>query len=464
MSYSEFIRSKSKKIQPSGFTPKRLNDRLFPWQADSTAWACRLGRASFFWDCGLGKSLGQLAFADAIIREGHGKCVLILCPLAVAQQTKREAEKFGIETDVRVVREQADVRPGINITNYDRLHKFDTSAFDGVIPDESGILKGRGMAKVKKKIISAFSHCRFRLACTATPAPNDLMELAGHSEFMGLMREQEMLSMFFVHDSSDTAKWRLKGHGAKAFWRWVSSWAVSLSKPSDLGPQFSDDGYNLPPLNVKEIVISDDAASAPNGFLFNKGSLSATGVHTEKRSTARKRAEAVAELVNNSGDVPFLVWCDTDYEADELKELIKDAEEIRGSDSIDRKEEVLVGFTNGSIRRMISKPSLSGHGLNLQHCCNMAFIGLSWSFEQLYQAIRRCWRFGQAHPVNVYIYSTETEYAINASVWGKQKMHEAMKSEMAALVREFQRENMYGETMLKVDDRKYEEMELPSWL
>lgn len=461
--YASFIESKTKKINPTGFEPRKLNDRMSQWQSDSVRWACRLGRASFFWDCGLGKSLAQLAWADAIIREGHGKMGLILCPLAVAQQTKREAEKFAIETECRVVREQAEVRPGINITNYDRLERFDPSVFDLVVCDESGILKGRGMAKTKKKIVSAFGNTRFRLACTATPAPNDLTELAGHSEFMGLMREQEMLSMFFVHDSGHTQEWRLKGHGAKAFWRWVSSWAVSISKPSDLGEQFSDEGYILPPLDIEEIVIEDDDENLPNGFLFNKGSLSATGVHAEKRSTARKRAEAVAERVNMTSE-PFLIWCDTDYEADELNELIKNAEEIRGSDSVDRKEEVMVGFTSGAIKRVISKPSLSGHGLNLQHCCKQSFIGLSWSFEQLYQAIRRCWRFGQRNPVNVYIYSTETEYAINAAVWGKQKMHEAMKSEMAGLVREFQQENVYGVTQLKKREEDAIEMTVPSWL
>lgn len=463
--YSDFIASKVKKIQPDGFSPadSTLNANLFPWQADIVRWACRLGRASLFASCGLGKTPMQLAWLDAIVREGHGKTTLILCPLAVAQQTRREAEKFHIATECRVVREQSEVRPGINITNYDRLEKFDAASFDAVVLDESSVLKNRQMGKTKKKIIAAFGGCRFRLACTATPAPNDLPELAGHSEFMGLMREQEMLSMFFVHDSSNTSEWRLKGHGAKAFWRWVSSWAVSLDKPSDLG-DFSDDGYILPPLSIEEIVIEDDKSSVPGGFLFNKGALSATGVHAEKRSTARKRAEAVAERVNASGDIPWLVWCDTDYEADELKELVDGSYEIRGSDSIDDKERILEGFSKGDIKRLVSKPSLSGHGVNWQHCCNMSFIGLSYSFEQLYQAIRRCWRFGQTKPVNVYIYSTETEYAINASVWGKQKMHEAMKSEMAALVREFQRENVYGETMLKVDDRKCEEMELPSWL
>jgi hypothetical protein len=463
--YSSFIASKQKKIHPTGFEPKRLNSRLFPWQADIVRWACRLGRASLFEDCGLGKAIQSLAWADAIVREGHGKTVLILCPLAVAQQTKSEAEKFSIETDCRVVREQSQVRSGINITNYDRLDKFDTSAFDAVVMDESSLLKGKGMAKTKKKILSAFGNCRFRLACTATPAPNDLTELAGHSEFMGLMREQEMLSMFFVHDSGHTQDWRLKGHGAKAFWRWVSSWAVSISKPSDLG-DFSDDGYILPPLNIDEIVIedSDDAKSA--GFLFNKGSLSATGVHAEKRSTAERRAEVVAEKVNASdaSTTPWLAWVDTDYEADALFPLIKDAVEVRGSDSIDAKEEKLVGFTTGKIRRMVSKPSLAGWGVNWQHCWNESFIGLSYSFEMMYQAIRRCLRFGQTYPVNVYIYSTETEYAINAAVWGKQKMHEAMKSEMAGLVREFQQENLYGVTQLKKREEDAIEMTVPSWL
>lgn len=460
--YAAFIESKTKKIQPTGFSPKRINERLFPWQADIVRWACRLGRASLFESCGLGKTIQLLAFADAIIREGHGKNAIILSPLAVAQQTKREAEKFGIETDCRVVREQSQVRSGINVTNYDRLDKFDTSSFDIVVCDESSLFKGRVMAKTKKKIISAFGNCRFRLACTATPAPNDLTELAGHSEFMGLMREQEMLSMFFVHDSGHTQDWRLKGHGARAFWRWVASWAASIDKPSDLG-DYSDEGYILPPLNMEEIVIADDDEAKPAGFLFNKGSLSATGVHAEKRGTAAKRAEAVAERVNASNE-PWLVWCDTDYEADELKAAIKDAAEIRGSDSIDEKEETLVAFTEGKIKRLVSKPSLSGHGVNWQHCCKQSFIGLSYSFEQLYQAIRRCWRFGQKKPVDVFIYSTETEYAINAAVWGKQKMHEAMKGEMAALVREFQMENIYGATVMKKDDAPMFEMTLPSWL
>lgn len=463
--YREFLDRKHVRQQRTGFAVADgdINARLFPWQREIVRWACRLGRASLFASCGLGKTPMQLAWLDAIVRGGHGKTTLILCPLAVAQQTKREAEKFGIETEARVVREQGEVRPGINITNYDRLEKFDASRFDAVVLDESSILKSRGMAKTKKKILAAFAGCRFRLACTATPAPNDLTELAGHSEFMGLMREQEMLSMFFVHDSSNTSDWRLKGHGAKAFWRWVSSWAVSIDKPSDLG-DFSDDGYNLPPLNIEEIVIEDDKGCVPGGFLFNKGALSATGVHAEKRSTARKRADAVAERVNTSGNIPWLVWCDTDYEADELKAMVRDCEEIKGSYSIDEKERILEGFSKGEIKRLVSKPSLSGHGVNWQHCCNMSFIGLSYSFEQMYQAIRRCWRFGQTRTVNVYIYSTETEYAINAAVWGKQKMHDAMKSEMAALVREFQIESVFGRVALKSIETKSIPMELPSWL
>jgi superfamily II DNA or RNA helicase len=412
-------------------------------------------------NCGLGKTIAQLAYVDAAIREGHAKRGLVLCPLAVAQQTADEAAKFQIETDCRVVRESSQIDSGINITNYDRFDKFDPAVFDLLVLDESSILKSRGEAKTREKILRSFSDCRYRLACTATPAPNDLIELGGHAEFMGVMRAAEMLGTFFVHDSSRTQNWRLMPHGAKDFWQWVASWANSISTPADLG--YPDDDFRLPPLEMQEIVIEDSDKEIPPGWLFSKGSLSATGVHAEKRSTAERRAGAVAEKVNASGET-WLIWCDTNYEADELKRFVENAVEIRGNDPIDRKEEILTAFSAGEIQRLISKPTLSAHGVNWQHCHNMSFIGLSYSFEMLYQAIRRCWRFGQTQPVNVYVYSTETEHAINASIWTKQAMHQAMKDSMAPLVREFQMEHLYGRKAKQKARCKTTEMKIPKWL
>jgi hypothetical protein len=421
VNYVDFLASKRVRPQSHGFEPPaELNPSLKDFQEAIVRWALRLGRAAIFADCGMGKTLMQLAWADAVCRHTDG-VVLILCPLSVAAQTHREGLKFGIETTV--CRSQADVRPGINIANYEMLKHFDPEKFVGVIPDESSILKSF-MGKTKRLILEAFRDTPFRLACTATPAPNDHLELGNHAEFLGVMPSTEMIMRWFAPDSMEAGSYRLKGHAERDFWRWVATWAVSLSKPSDLG--FSDEGFELPPLNVELRVVEVDVTSHANGMLIRMPDLNATSIHKEMRLTAGDRAREVASLVAQ-GDGPWVVWCNTDYEADAVRTVLPSIVEIRGPDSFKSKERKLLDFAEGRIDKLLSKPSVCGYGMNWQHCRNMAFVGLSYSFEDLYQAIRRSWRFGQKHAVNAYLVVAETEGPVLVAIMRKLADHEMIK-------------------------------------
>jgi len=444
--YRDFLNRKLRRAEPVGFEPGELNPNLFAWQADLVRWFCRVGRAGCFADTGLGKTLMQLEWArQVVIRTlGLGK-VLILTPLAVAQQTRREAGKFGLDVPVTICREQADVQPGINVTNYERLHKFDPTAFAGVVLDESSILKAY-TGKTKRRLLDAFRGTQYKLACTATPAPNDHIELGNHSEFLGVMPSNEMLTRWFINDSMVAGNLRLCHHGEADFWRWVTSWAACVTTPADLG--HPDDQFRLPPLRRILHEISADNCPPPAGFLFHCQDVSATTMHRIKRATAAARAEEAAEIVGNDAE-PWLIWCDTNYEADELRRVLPDAVEIRGSDAIEKKEEGLIGFSTGSIRQLITKPEIAGHGLNWQHCHKMVFVGLSFSFERLYQAIRRCWRFGQQRPVDVHVIATDAEASILETVDRKADAFEQMRQGMADAVRESQLESIYGKRTLR---------------
>lgn len=454
LDYQTFLASKRTVAQTSGIDIPidAIHPELFDFQKALVQWALRKGRSALFTECGTGKTFMQLSWAH-IVHFHTNKDVLILAPLAVANQTVAEGAKLGIQ--VHICRLQNDVRPGINITNYEMLQHFDPSHFAGVVTDESSILKSY-MGKTKRALVDAFAQTPYRLACTATPSPNDVMELGNHSEFLGVMPSSEMLMRWFINDTMSNGKYRLKGHAAKDFWQWVASWAVSLRKPSDLG--FSDEGFILPELKmIHKYIATDITQDVPEGQLFRAPTMSATNLHKEMRLTAADRAQAVADLVNGN-DETWTIWCNTNYEADELTKRIPDAVEVRGSEPIAVKEKKLTDFTQGKTRVIISKASICGFGLNWQHCHNVAFVGLSYSFEDVYQAIRRSYRFGQEHPVNVYIIAADTEGPLVASLERKMKAHMDLANAMNVNSLSFQ-ENL---TLTAYNPQV--PMILPTWL
>jgi len=417
VNYADFLERKRIIDSPTGLSEvPSLHSSLFDFQRDIVAWALRRGRAAIFADCGLGKTLMQLEWARHVPGD-----VLILAPLAVGQQTQHEAESFGIDA---AYRRTDDRKPGITITNYELLDRFDVRRFAGIVLDESSILKAHD-GIMRNKIIESFQGTPFRLACTATPAPNDYMELGNHAEFIGTMTRAEMLSMFFVHDGGETQKWRLKGHAQRDFWRWLCSWAVMLKKPSDLG--YDDSRFTLPELVMHEVCVKVEEPTT--GFLFPVEASSLLERLQARRDTAEERVKHCAAIVNSTKG-PFIVWCNLNDEGDRLIRAIPGAVEIRGSDSPDEKERAMLAFTRGDIRVLVTKPSIAGFGMNWQHCQNEAFVGLSDSYEQFYQAVRRCWRFGQERSVNVYVVFAETEGAVLANIRRKEQDAEKMAEEM----------------------------------
>ena len=419
--YEDFIEKKLVRIPDSGFKSVNINSMLFDFQKDIVEWACRKGKAAIFADCGMGKTPMQLEWARQVCLHTGGN-VLILAPLAVAAQTKREGDKFGI--NVTVCRSQDDIASGVNVTNYEVMHKFDLESFAGIVLDESSILKSFTSA-TRNAIIDGFEKTPYKLACTATPSPNDYMELGNHAEFLGAMTRTEMLAMFFIHDGGSTSKWRLKGHASERFWDFVASWAVMIRDPEDMG--YHVDGFELPELH--EDVVEIESGIVNESRLFN---VAAEGIQEQqkaKRQTIVKRARKCADMVNASTR-PWIVWCELNDESSELARLIPDAIEVRGSDSPEFKEDAMLGFTDGKYRVIVTKPSICGFGMNWQHCSDMVFCGLSNSYEQYYQAIRRCYRFGQTMPVNVHIVVSELERGIVENVMRKKSdaldMEEAM--------------------------------------
>lgn len=433
--YQRFIESKRSVVPAAGFEPRDLPECLFPFQRSIVEWAVRRGRAALFEDCGLGKTLQQLAWAHQVMAHTD-RPVIILAPLAVAGQTVREGERFGLPCVYAPTPDdwRADA-PRVVITNYERLPAWLECSrdFAGVVLDESSILKSF-MGKTKRTIIESFARTPYRLACTATPAPNDHQELGNHAEFLGAATNVEMLSRWFVNDLGDTGTWRLKAHAVEDFWDWVCSWAAMCGKPSDIG--YSDAGYALPSLNIcRHIVDVDVTENRGAGELFRKVDLSATSLHVEKRISAPARAARVASLVASEPDEPWVVWCETNYEADVLCASIKEAVDVRGNDSATHKERALRDFTDGKIRVLVTKPDIAGFGLNWQHCARVAFVGATYSFESYYQAIRRCWRFGQDRPVNCHVVMAATEEAIWTTVARKQSDHLKMQESMFAAAR-----------------------------
>lgn len=432
MDYQAFLDNKSRADVPTGLAAiPALNKALFPFQHDIVSWALKRGRAAIFADCGMGKTLMQLEWASKV--PGN---VLILAPLAVAKQTVTEGAKFGIA--VNYARSQADVADGITITNYEMLQHFDPAYFSGVVLDESSILKAYD-GKTRTAIIAAFQRTPFRLACTATPAPNDYMELGNHSEFLGVMTRAEMLSMFFVHDGGETQVWRLKGHAEQHFWKWLASWAILIRKPSDLG--YDDRDFILPPLNVAEHLVETDR---PTGeYLFALEALSLQDRIAARRDSVAERVAKCAELVNGDGK-QWVVWCNLNTESDALTKAINGAVEVKGSDPIEKKEQALADFQSRKARVIVSKPSICGWGLNWQHCHQMAFVGLSDSWEQYYQAVRRCWRFGQTRPVDVALIVADVEGAVLRNIKAKDQAAAEMADNLIAHMRTEMQSNVKG--------------------
>lgn len=426
--YIDFLAAKTPRASMIGIDPAPIHHALFDYQMACAEFLIRRGGGGLFLDTGLGKTMVQLEWCRQVQSAAGGR-VLVITPLAVARQFAREAERFGYEA--RVIREQAEAGDGINIVNYDRLDRIDLDAFGAVALDESSILKSF-TGKTTRALIDGFAAHRFRLASTATPAPNDHMELGQHAEFLGVMDAREMLSRFFINDTSTASQtWRLKRHAETAFWDWMASWARMASSPDDLG--FDGSRFVLPELRVIRHQTYGDVRPAAGSLFVTE--TSATAVHDVKRQTASARADAVAALVTADAAEPWVVWCDTDYEADALRARIPDAREVRGSHRIEAKEETLAAFADGDVRVLITKPSICGFGLNWQHCARMAFVGRSFSYESWYQAVRRCWRFGQSREVQAHVIVAEGEDQIGRVIDRKADDHTRMKAAMAAAMK-----------------------------
>ena len=416
MNYEDFLKKKQKTHIESGFDASDLNPNLFPFQEFIVKRALKAGKYAIFADCGLGKTLMQLEWANQVAKKTNGR-VLILAPLAVVAQTLQEAVKFNIPVDV------------IDADNYEQIDNIDCSIYSGVVLDESSILKNFE-GETKKLIIDNFKNTPYKLACTATPSPNDPMELGNHSEFLDVMSRNEMLAMYFVHDGGETAKWRLKGHAVKLFYQFIGTWAIMLNKPQDIG--FRMDGYDLPSLNIVENQIT--TPKRDNGQLFNDAIISATNFNSELRLTKEIRLNEVVKIINSRPDENFIVWIKQNEEGEMLKKLLPEAVEVKGSDSNEWKKAKLLGFANNEFRILITKTKIASFGMNYQNCRNQIFASLDFSFEGLYQAIRRSYRFGQKNEVNIYLITTDTMRNVKQSIDEKQKQFELMQDEMSKAV------------------------------
>lgn len=446
-SYLDFLARKARRDPATGLTRVvDLPEALFPFQRDIVAWALRRGRAAIFAQTGLGKSLMELAWGNAV-HHATGRNVLLITPLAVAAQMVREASKFGIPA--RQCAGQSDVRPGVSITNYAKLHHFDLSSFAGVILDESSILKAFD-GKTRTMLVERCADIPYRLAATATPAPNDFVELGNHAEFLGVMSLTGMQATFFTHDGGDTGKWRLKGHAEDAFWQWMCSWSVLLRRPSDLG--YEDAGYALPALEQVEHVIPVEGPRA---------------VTLSERLAARRASiedRVMLASLLTPDDRPFVWWCNLNAESEALVAAIPGAIEVRGSDAEADKERKLVDFSEGRIRVLITKPSIAGFGMNWQHCADTGFVGLNDSFEQVYQAVRRFWRYGQDRPVTAHFIAASTEGAVLENLRRKEADAERMATAMVAEMADLSAELIGGAGRQTDTYNAQQPMALPDWL
>ena len=468
MDYETFLASKSPAAPPSGLSVvPPLPECLKPFQAAIVRWSLRRGRAALFEGTGLGKTVQQLSWAHIVVMVTDGR-VLVLCPLAVAEQTVQEAIKFGIPS-VGYARDQSEVGDlRIVVTNYERFHLFDIMQFTGIVLDESGIIKSHDGA-TRMMLTEACANVPWKLCCTATPAPNDYTELGQHAEFLGVMTAKEMLSMFFVHDGSMRANdatqgtdgWRLKRHATKAFWRWLASWSVMARHPSDLG--FDDAEYDLPPLELEQVTVAAEYKPTA-GMLFPMEARTLGERIGVRKESAADRVRAAVEIVMREPNEPWLIWANLNSEADAIERLLPHALQVAGRHDTETKVARLLGFKTGEPLMLVSKPSLAGHGMNWQHCSRMVFIGLTDSFEQVYQAIRRCWRFGQLRPVRVWFVASELEGAVVANLRRKEAAFEAMLDAMSDHMRDLQREQILGGRVASARYNPTIPMRIPTWL
>lgn len=442
MDYEEFIQTKSFKLTPYGFDADLSCYPLFDYQKDITKWALSKGKSAIFADTGLGKTLMQLVWADQVSKH-ESKKVLILAPLAVKEQTYKEAQKFGISTDL------------IDIINYEQLHNVDVNNYVGVVLDESSILKGLSGA-IRKQVTDLFYSTPYKLSCTATPSPNDFMELGSQSEFLGVMSQVEMLAMFFVHDGSDTSKWRLKGHGRKKFFEWLATWSVFISKPSDLG--YDDHGHELPELVFHEHIIDSGVTDG----LFAPIAAGLLDRNRARKDTVDARVHEASIIANGIND-HVLVWCHLNEESEKLSQSINDSVEVTGADSPENKTDRMIGFANGKYKKLITKPKIAGFGMNWQICNQMVFVGLSDSWEQFYQSVRRCWRYGQNRPVHVHIVSADIEGGVLANIKRKEQQNKQLKSEMIEIMKGKTLKE-FGRTIQEKTQYKNIKVEHPSWI
>lgn len=459
MDYDEFLAKKSIVPPLCGLSElPLLNSNLFDFQRDITSWACRRGRAALFAGTGLGKTLMQLSWANALY-EATGERTIIFTPLAVAKQTAKEALHFGI--DAAHVHHQDDSKCPIVITNYHKLDHFDLSKFGGVVLDESSILKNES-GHYRTRLIKECQNVPHRLACTATPSPNDYMELGNHAEFCGIMSYTDMLSTFFVHDAAKTQDWRLKGHAEDEFWKWMASWSVMLQHPRDIG--YDTPGYDLPPLNhFQHFVNVEYAPNIETGLLFPIQAQTMGERLKARRATIEERVEKAAEIANSSNEI-FVVWCNLNDESSQIAASIPGAVEVSGSDTESQKEDKLDRFSAGEIRVLVTKPSICSSGLNWQHCHNTIFVGLNDSFEQVYQATRRFWRFGQKNPVNVHFIASEIEGAVVANIKRKEQQAEHMMQKMVHHMANLTSENIRGAIRETASYLPQTKLEIPSWM
>jgi hypothetical protein len=447
MDYAEFLDRKTHVGAEHGFEPVWMPTMLFPFQVALTEWAIRKGRAAIFADCGLGKTFMQLTWAENVARKTDGR-VLILTPLAVAFQTVKEGAKIGVEVTHR--REGLHAGDRIVVANYERLHYFNAGDFTGVVCDESSILKNFD-GETRKAITDFMRKRPYRLLCTATAAPNDYLELGTSSEALGELERKHMLAQFFTHDGGDTSSWVLKGHARTGqFWRWVCSWARALRKPSDIGCE--DDGFDLPPLSVRAHVVT--AARPRDGYLFDIPAVGLDEQRQDLRRSIAERCDMAAQLIN-AHNRPAVAWCNLNEEGNRLAKAIRGAVEVAGADSEEHKEQTFAAFIRGDARVLVTKPSIGGFGLNLQHCAHETFFP-SHSYEQYYQAVRRCWRFGQVNPVTVDMITTDGQENVLRNLERKAEQASQMFDVLVAM--------MGKELRIEKRTASAKSAEVPSWL
>ena len=450
LEYEQFLKSKELKAVNSGFECKIDAPYLFNWQNLLTGWSLGKGKSALFGGTGTGKTRIQLEWSRRVVDYTNGD-VMILAPLAVSLQTHREGQKIGINTTV--CNSQKDVRPGINITNYEKMDKFDLSHFVGIVLDESSLLKGQ-TGVYKQQLIDSCSGIPYRLCCTATPSPNDYMELGNHCEFLSVMSKTEMLATYFVHDGGDTSKWRLKGHAEKEYWKWVGTWSVMFRDPKDIG--FETEGFNLPELRIHEHILESEA---DDGMLFAMPANTLNERRQARRDSMSERVKLASDLVNNSNDI-WVVWCNLNDESAAITKAIKGCVEVKGSDKSEHKEKTAIDFADGKIKAISTKARIYGFGMNWQVCHKMIFCGISDSYEELYQAIRRCYRFGQKYPVDVHIIISEKEIKVLENIRRKELQLEKMQDEMI----KYCMTDLLSTGRITEEYRPTKRMVIPDWL